>query len=210
MKQYVCFVCGYLYDPAAGVLTSGVAPGTPWARLPGNWVCPRCGAAKAAFAPRETAAAPLPPENLSPLETAALCSGLARGCEKQYLPEQAALFTRLAEYFTSVAPRPDEAGFAELQSAAQADLDDAFPAAKAAAEAQGDRGAQRALVWGDKVTRIQKSLLARYQKQGEALLEGQNVYVCSICGFIAVGSAPPALCPVCKAPDWKFEKTQGR
>ena len=29
MKKYVCTVCGYVYDPAAGDPDNGVAPGTP-------------------------------------------------------------------------------------------------------------------------------------------------------------------------------------
>ena len=28
MKKYVCKVCGYVYDPAAGDPDSGIAPGT--------------------------------------------------------------------------------------------------------------------------------------------------------------------------------------
>lgn len=41
MKQYVCSVCGYVYDEAA--------EGTPWAALPDDWSCPVCGAAKREF-----------------------------------------------------------------------------------------------------------------------------------------------------------------
>ena len=44
MDKYVCTVCGYIYDPAAGDLDSGVAPGTAFEDLPGSWVCPICGA----------------------------------------------------------------------------------------------------------------------------------------------------------------------
>ena len=28
--KYVCDICGYVYDPAAGDPDNGVAPGTPW------------------------------------------------------------------------------------------------------------------------------------------------------------------------------------
>ncbi|MDD3919828.1 MAG: hypothetical protein PHO41_01435 [Eubacteriales bacterium] len=151
-----------------------------------------------------------PVEPLTPMELSALFSNLARGCEKQYLPEQAAAFTRLADFYAAAAPVPAESGTDALLSAAQKDESDAFPAAFAAAEEQGDRGAQRALRWSDKVTRIQKSLLTRRKKLGDALTDNKNVYVCTICGFISIGDAPPALCPVCKAPDWKFEKVEGR
>lgn len=49
MDKYVCDVCGYEYDPAAGDPDSGVAPGTPFESLPEDWVCPVCGAAKSEF-----------------------------------------------------------------------------------------------------------------------------------------------------------------
>ena len=46
MKKYVCSVCGYIYDEAEGIPDDGIAPGTKWADLPEDWVCPLCGAAK--------------------------------------------------------------------------------------------------------------------------------------------------------------------
>ncbi|MEA4927871.1 MAG: rubredoxin [Candidatus Limiplasma sp.] len=49
MKQYVCSVCGYIYDEAAGIPDDGIAPGTLWDQLPEDWVCPLCGAAKSEF-----------------------------------------------------------------------------------------------------------------------------------------------------------------
>ena len=49
MKKYVCSVCGYIYDEAAGIPDDGIAPGTLWAQLPEDWVCPLCGAAKTEF-----------------------------------------------------------------------------------------------------------------------------------------------------------------
>ena len=51
MTRYVCKVCGYVYDPKAGDPDSGVAPGTDWADLPADWVCPLCGAGKGEFEP---------------------------------------------------------------------------------------------------------------------------------------------------------------
>ncbi len=47
--KYVCGVCGYEYDPAAGDPDSGIAPGTAFEDLPEDWVCPVCGASKADF-----------------------------------------------------------------------------------------------------------------------------------------------------------------
>lgn len=49
MDKYECTVCGYVYDPAQGDADSGVAPGTAFEALPGDWVCPVCGAGKEDF-----------------------------------------------------------------------------------------------------------------------------------------------------------------
>jgi rubredoxin len=49
MARYVCQVCGYVYDPALGDPDSGIAPGTPFEKLPDDWECPVCGASKADF-----------------------------------------------------------------------------------------------------------------------------------------------------------------
>ena len=49
MQKYVCDVCGYEYDPAAGDPDSGIAPGTAFEDLPEAWVCPVCGASKSDF-----------------------------------------------------------------------------------------------------------------------------------------------------------------
>ena len=43
--------CGYIYDPAKGDPDSGVKPGTPFEKLPADWVCPVCGASKSDFSP---------------------------------------------------------------------------------------------------------------------------------------------------------------
>jgi len=51
MRKYVCDVCGYIYDPAAGDPDSGIAPGVAFENLPDEWVCPVCGAPKSEFSP---------------------------------------------------------------------------------------------------------------------------------------------------------------
>ena len=51
MKKYVCDICGYVYDPAVGDADSGIEPGTSFADLPDDWVCPVCGASKDDFSP---------------------------------------------------------------------------------------------------------------------------------------------------------------
>jgi rubredoxin len=49
MDKWVCTVCGYVYDPAAGDPDGGVEPGTAWEDVPDDWLCPICGAAKEDF-----------------------------------------------------------------------------------------------------------------------------------------------------------------
>jgi len=221
MKQYVCSVCGYVYDEAKGIPEAGIAPGTKWEDLPADWKCPLCGASKSEFREKGAPAqapeavkvmdAPADLKELSALEMSALCSNLARGCEKQYKAEEASLFTELAGYFKAASAPAKESDMEKLLTLIESDLNAGFPAANAAAGGETrDRGALRALTWSEKVTRIQKNLLERWEKEGGAMLENTGVWVCTICGFIYIGGEAPALCPVCKVPNWKFEKIEGR
>ncbi|NLV35202.1 MAG: rubredoxin [Clostridiaceae bacterium] len=221
MGKYACSVCGYIYDEAKGIPEAGIAPGTKWEDLPDDWVCPLCGATKdefvkqgdsvapAAKRPVSTIEAPADMKELSPLEISAICTNFARGCEKQYKPEEAGLFKELAQYFKAAAAPAENPDFDKLMALVEKDLEEGFPNANAAASDEADRGAKRALTWSEKVTRILRSLIGRYQKEGDAMLENTGVYVCTICGFIYIGDNPPDLCPVCKVPNWKFEKIEG-
>jgi rubredoxin len=47
--KYQCSVCGWMYDPAVGDPDGGIAPGTPFLKIPDSWRCPVCGAEKSAF-----------------------------------------------------------------------------------------------------------------------------------------------------------------
>ena len=213
--QYVCPVCGYVYDKDREKV--------PFSALPAEWRCPLCRAPKAVFAPKAPAApaadAGVPavdrtdsdgaPEKLSPGALAALFSNLARGCEKQYKPEAAALAEELAEWFAARANVPEDVSAAALAARMQADLA-AYPGVRAAADAVGDRGAARSDVWGEKVTRMLLALVEQYRQEGEAMLEGKDVWICTACGFVWIGEAPPANCPVCKVPSWRLEKSEGR
>ena len=53
MTSYVCDVCGYIYDPDDGDPEFDSPAGTPWEKLPDDWVCPVCGAPKEHFTPLE-------------------------------------------------------------------------------------------------------------------------------------------------------------
>ena len=49
MKKYVCDVCGWEYDEAAGLPDAGIAPGTKFEDLPDDFLCPLCGVGKDCF-----------------------------------------------------------------------------------------------------------------------------------------------------------------
>ncbi len=49
MDKYVCDVCGYVYDEAAGDTDNGVAAGTVWANVPEDYLCPLCSVGKDQF-----------------------------------------------------------------------------------------------------------------------------------------------------------------
>ena len=51
MKKYTCDICGWVYDPAVGAPAAGVPAGTPFEKLPDDFVCPECGAGKDSFSP---------------------------------------------------------------------------------------------------------------------------------------------------------------
>lgn len=214
MKKYVCTICGFVYDEAKGIPEVGIVPGTTWEQLPDNWKCPLCGAAKSDFKLQEETAPKVKkstvagePEELREMsvgELSALCSNLAKGCEKQYLPEEAELYTQLANYYKSKVKDVEVENFSELIEKINTDLTSSFPAANDIVDDKSDRGAKRALVWSEKVTRMLNSLIARYLNEGDAMFENTNVFVCEICGFIFVGDEPPEICPVCKVPKQKI------
>lgn len=214
--KYICKICGFIYDDSKEKV--------PFDKLPETWVCPVCGAPKSLFEPLEES------ENtkndvielveiqenaddmqkLSIAEMSALCSNLARGCEKQYKFEEMELFNRLADYFSSITPPEQNANVENITKLINEDLEHGFKAVDEKAKSAGDRGALRVKVWSEKVTNMLKSILVRYQNEGDKILENTNIWVCTICGFVYIGENPPEICPVCKVPNWKFEKIEGR
>jgi rubredoxin len=49
--RYICVNCGYIYDPAEGDPTNGIAPKTTFEDLPDDWICPLCYVGKDQFDP---------------------------------------------------------------------------------------------------------------------------------------------------------------
>ena len=215
-KKYVCRICGYIYDEEK--------MGKKFSELPDDWECPICGAQKSQFEEIKSQSEKTKMANggkvrnsqtagddykLSVGQLAALCSNLARGCEKQYKEEQSRLFAQLADYFTSVAPAVNDASVEKLCAMLEGDAQN-YAHVRSVADENADRGAARVCVWGEKVTRMLSSLVGRYLKEGEKMLADTQIWVCSVCGFTYIGDNPPELCPVCKVPSWKFDKIEGR
>nr|WP_235801913.1 rubredoxin [Halopseudomonas pelagia] len=40
--QWICQVCGWIYDETLGDPDSGIAPGTAFEDIPDDWMCPEC------------------------------------------------------------------------------------------------------------------------------------------------------------------------
>lgn len=207
-------VCGYEYDEAAGDKSQGIAPGTKWEDLPEGWVCPICGADKTLFelaggGEQQSAARPAPEQGqpqatsvMNAKEQAILCSNLSKAGDKQHNAPLASLFDRLAQYFEAASV--PEGGLEGASRLVNEDIASRYVAAFNTGRDIGDRGALRALTWGEKVTKIQANLLGRYLKEGDAAFEGSKLFVCEACGFIYAGAEAPEICPVCKVPRFKF------
>lgn len=215
--KYVCSICGYVYDEDV--------EGTLFSELPDSWTCPWCGAPKSLFKAQEIEKAPKKEEpkkdkeikvvkdndiKLSNGQLSVLFSNLKRGCEKQYQYEAMECFDQIAKYFANLEDDEKDANIDALLTLFSDDMNDKYKQFDSIATEKADRGALRVKVWGEKVTNMAKTILERYKNEGEDFLKNNNVYVCTVCGFIFVGKEPPKLCPVCKVPDWKFEKITGR
>jgi len=49
MERFKCSVCGYVYDPAEGDISSGIEHGVSFIDLPSDYMCPVCAAGKDEF-----------------------------------------------------------------------------------------------------------------------------------------------------------------
>ena len=136
----------------------------------------------------------------------AIFSNLAKASDKQHRVEEAVLFRQLADFYVNeaAADKSTEASFELLASAVKEDTTTGFAIVRTQADSDKDRGALRAVTWGEKATKIQSAVLGRYARQQEALLADSSIFVCDICGFIFIGDEAPDICPVCKVPSLKI------
>ena len=145
---YVCSICGHVYDEAKEEV--------PFAQLPDDWTCPSCGAEKAMFDPVtdddgqeevvEAEAHKL--EKLPSALLATIFSNFERACRKQYDEESAKLFHELS---LALAPAAGEGTPDDLAAMVDEDISKLYPALKSLCAGKRDRGALRALTWGEKV-----------------------------------------------------------
>jgi rubredoxin len=217
--KFECSICGYVYDELTGIPERDITPKTKWETISDSFVCPVCGAPKSVFKHYDEIPSDLAPtlvednvnnehiENLKELsvgEISVICSSLAKGCEKQRLTVEMEEFNKLAEYFKSKATVEQTETLDKIVNLLNDDMTKSFAAANIAAQANMDRGALRSLVWSEKVSTTLKTLLDRFAKEGEAMLENTKIWVCDICGFIHIGDTPPEICPICKVPNFKI------
>ena len=208
--KYKCKICGYIYDDDKEKV--------PFDQLPDTWKCPLCGARKADFAPvtEEKKKEVVIDEDIDDMEglsvaqMSALCSNLAKGGEKEYMFREMEKFSELADYFAAVSPPSDKDSIDDIAEMLNRDLEENYPLVSSKASADSDRGALRICAWGERVTRMLDSLVQRYLEEGEEMLKDTQIWVCTICGFVYIGDEPPALCPVCKVPSWKFKRMEAR
>ena len=101
-----------------------------------DWKCPWCGAGKEAFHEKKNESQtvtwkklekPHVEKELSAMEMSIICSNLSRGCEKQYLQDQADAFKKLADFFRSKAQPVKEANVQKLLELIETDLTVGYP-----------------------------------------------------------------------------------
>ena len=127
------------------------------------------------------------------MEMSIICSNLARGCEKQYMPRQAEDFRTLADFFRSKAEPAKEAGTDRLLALIEHDLTVGYPYGNAVAGEKPDRGALPGLereghpdaeILADPLSGRRRKNAGEYRRLG---LHG--VWLC-LCGRHCAGALP--------------------
>jgi rubrerythrin len=150
-----------------------------------------------------------------PLGVLSLAFGsLADAAGRQQRPQQAKLLSALSLSFQIQAMNEDKQAAQAtdrnewldgLQAQTKAQLPQDYRPGIQRATDLGERGVLRALLWGQKVSMIQSSLVGRFLRQGEKLFKDDaQMYVCEACGFVTVKDSVPDICPICKAPSHRF------
>ncbi len=85
------------------------------------------------------------------------------------------------------------------------EVDEMYPAYRAVAELQEEKGARRTTDWAWQAERIHAAM---YQKARQSAESGEDIevgpmFICEVCGYTVEGKAPDR-CPVCQSPKEKF------
>ncbi len=228
MKKYKCTICGYIYDPAQGDSTQGIAPGTPFEALPADWKCPKCKKSKEVFqAIEEPKSNPYAGTQTEKNLMAAFAGESEARNKYTYFASKAKKegFEQIAALFLQTADNEKEhaklwfkelngiGSTAENLAAAAAgenyEWTDMYEGFARTAEAEGFKELAEKFRG---VAAIEKHHEERYR----ALLhnvEAQEVFAksevkvweCRNCGHIVVGTNAPDVCPVCNHPQAYFE-----
>lgn len=211
MKKYRCTICGYIYDEEVEKIK--------FEDLPEDWKCPLCGAPKNLFEEIiEENQKEIDNKNeinektneevfeeykeLTNEEMAYICSNLAKSCEKQYKEKEQKLYETLFKYYENKIV-PKEIEINELCNLYKEEIG-LYDEIKETAKKNNDSGTLRAITWSSKVSAIIRNIITEYQEKGIEYIKENKIWVCTICGFIYIGSNPPTYCPVCKVPNIKI------
>ncbi len=87
------------------------------------------------------------------------------------------------------------------------EVEEMYPAYDAVAKLQDEKGAQRSIHYALEAEKIHMGLYqeAKQAVEGGRDIEIGDVYICPVCGYTHVGSAPER-CPVCGVTKEKFRK----
>ena len=85
------------------------------------------------------------------------------------------------------------------------EVNEMYPAYRAVAELQDEKGAQRSTDWALQTEKIHAAMYQRARKAVETGkdIELKDMYICEVCGYTAEGQAPDK-CPLCNAPKKRF------
>jgi len=87
------------------------------------------------------------------------------------------------------------------------EVDEMYPAFKAVAELQEEKGAVRSMHWALETEKVHAQM---YSKAKGAVEQGHDaqfgeIWVCPVCGYTGEGEAPD-MCPICNAKKGTFKK----
>lgn len=87
------------------------------------------------------------------------------------------------------------------------EIEEMYPAYKAVAELQEEKGALRSINYALEAEKIHRELYDNAKKELENGKEVKldKIYICPVCGYTVVGEAPEK-CPVCGAPKSSFKE----